>query len=173
VRSRLGSPRAWLLIAPAVLAACGEDEITWVQFNADDQVLEVEVLPVGEPAGEPVSLALLSNLGRTEVGVAAVDPGSGPVGTDHLVTVDVYDAFEEEVLRVTVFILTEAVSDLDGDGEPDSRSEEEHELRQDSADLGAWALEFKSLGADDERRTDQFTFFLWQPEDIATGTGSP
>lgn len=154
----------------ALLAACNKDEITWVQFNADEQILKVEVLPVGEAVGEPVTLDLMSNLSRTEVGVAAIDPGAGPVGTDHLVTVDVYDAFEEEVLRVTVFIESEAVSDLDGDGEPDSRSEDEYELRQDSADLGAWAMSFTSLGEDNERRTDSFTFYLWQPEEIATGT---
>ena len=162
--------RLLLFGSTALLGACDSGEITWVQFNADDQVLEVEVLPVGEPAGEPVSLALLSNLGRTEVGVAAVDPGSGPVGTEHLVTVDVYDAFEIDVLRVTVFITAEPVSDLDGDGDNDSRSEDEYELQQDSADIGAWAMSFKSLGEDNERRTDSFTFFLWQPEEIVDST---
>jgi hypothetical protein len=154
------------------LSACDGDEITWLQFNADGEALDVEVLPVGEPAGEPVSRALLSNLGRTEVGVATVDPGSGPVGTEHLVSVDVYDAFEQDVLRVTVFIAAEPVSDLDGDGDNDARSENEHDLYQDSADLGAWARGFTSLGEDDERRTDSFTFFLWQPEEIADATAT-
>ncbi len=159
-------PRLCLLGSAALVGACDSGEITWVQFNAADQVLEVGVLPVGEPMGEAVSLDLLSNLGRTEVGVAAVDPGSGPVGTEHLVTVDVYDAFEADVLRVTVFITAEPVSDLDGDGDNDSRNEDEYELTQDSADLGAWAMGFTSLGEDNERRTDSFTFFLWQPEEI-------
>jgi hypothetical protein len=158
-----------VVVAFAVfVAGCNGDEITWVQFNAAEQFLEVEVLPVGETTGEPVSLPLLSNLGRTEVGIASVDPGSGPVGTEHLVTVDVYDAFEAKVLRVSVIFAAEPVSDLDGDGNNDSRSENEDDLYQDFADLGAWARTFKSLGADDEQRTDVVTFFLWQPEELET-----
>jgi hypothetical protein len=149
-----------------LLMACGEgNDTTWVQFNADeDQYLEVEVLPVGDPAGAPITLDLVSNIGRTVVGTAEIDPGSGPVGTDHVVAVDVFDDFELEVQRVTVFISAEPVSDLDGDGVDDARSETEYELLHDSADLGAWARSFESHGEPDERRTDAFTFFLWEPE---------
>ena len=150
----------------AVLLACGEgNDTTWVQFNAeDDQYLEVEVLPVGDVTGAPVTLDLLSNIGLTVVGTAEIDPGSGPVGTDHLVAVNVFDDFELQIQRVTVFISSEPVSDLDGDGVDDARSESEYELLHDSADLGAWARSFESHGADDEHRTDAFTFFLWEPE---------
>lgn len=151
-------------------AGCNPDEIVWIPFNADDQTLVVEVLPVGSPVGDAVSLDLLSSLGRTDVGVAAVDPGSGPVGTSHQITVDVLDDFEAIVGRVTVVVDSEAVSDLDGDGEPDSRGEGEYELRQDSADPGAWALTVQSLGADDETREDRFTVHLWQPEELAATT---
>jgi len=146
--------------------ACGEgDDTTWVQFNAEDnQYLEVEVLPVGDAAGEPVSLDLLSNIGLTVVGTAEIDPGSAPVGTDHLVSVEIFDDFELQVQRVTVFIASEPVSDLDGDGVDDARSNSEYELLHDSADLGVWARSFESHGEDDERRTDAFQFFLWEPE---------
>lgn len=156
------------LFALAALAACDKNkqETTWIQFNADDQTLVVEVLPEGSPVGDPIEIVLMSNLRRTEVGVAAVTPGSGPVGTEHLLTVDVADAWEEIVGRVTVVVDSEAVKDLDGDGEPDSRGEGEFELLHDSADLGAWALSLQSLGAKDETRDDRFEVVLWQPEDL-------
>ena len=56
------------------------------------------------------------------------------------------------------------MSDLDGDGNKDRRSEDEYALHHDSADLGAWALSFESHGDSDERRTDAFTFYLREPE---------
>ena len=61
------------------------------------------------------------------------------------------DAFEPQVLRVTVYIGSEPVSDIDAEALQDTRNDDEHELRQDSADPGAWALTFKSLGADQSR----------------------
>jgi hypothetical protein len=148
---------------------CNKDaESVWVEFNAPNQTLSVEVLPAGSPMGDDLTLELLSNLGRTVVGEALVSPGSAPVGTSHLVAVDVLDDFEELVGRVTVIVDTQAIKDLDGDGEPDSRGEGEFELRRDSADPGAWALTLQSLGGEDERRTDRLTIVLWQEEELST-----
>ena len=150
-----------------LLGGCKKDEVVWVQFNQTGQTIVVDVLEAGAEPGEPVSLSLMSNLGRTEIGVAAVDPGSGPVGTHHLVTVDVYDAYEATVGRVTVEVRTEAVADIDDDGEKESRGEGEYELERDSADPGAWALTLQSLGVEDVPREDKFVIALWQDEDLA------
>jgi hypothetical protein len=155
------------LVAFGVMGCNPDEKSVWVEFNAPKQTIEVEVLPAGSPEGEDVTLELLSNLGRTVVGEALASPGSGPVGTQHLLAVDVLDDFEELVGRVTVVVDTDAVKDLDGDGEPDSRGEGEFELDRDSADPGAWALTLQSLGGDDERRTDRFTVVLWQEETLA------
>lgn len=147
------------------MAACAvgcTSDPEYLQFNAENQSLPVEVLPLGEPEGDPAELELVSNLSLTIVGDAVVDPASGPVGTLHHVSVILFDEFEGLVDRVTVQTVAEPVADLDGDGEDDSRGREEHEMRQDSADPGAWAVSIQSLGSDDERRSDTFTIMLWQ-----------
>lgn len=161
------------LLALLPIAACTNSDVVWVPFNAEDQTLEVQVLPAGSEVGEAVSLDLMSNLGLTNVGVATIDPGSGPVGTEHQLTVQVFDEFEGFVGRVTAGVNPEAVEDLDGDGEIESRGSEEYELLQDSADPGAWAITVQSLGADDERRRDTFTVALWQPEELAAEETTP
>ncbi|MEQ1564855.1 MAG: hypothetical protein ABMA64_04390 [Myxococcota bacterium] len=156
-----------------LLAGCNQEELTWVAFNADDQVLTIQVLPEGSPTGEAVSLDLLSNLGRTVVGSATVDPGSGPIGTSHLLTVDVLDEFEALVGRASVEVVSEAVTDLDGDGEPDPRDNDGYDLRQDSADPGAYAITLQSLGDADEAREDEFVLHLWTAEELSsTPTGT-
>ncbi len=167
-RAGLAGLRCLLFVVAA--SGCTADEIVWVPFNAEDQNLEVEVLPVGSEIGEPITIDLMSNLGLTNVGVAGIDPGSGPVGTEHLVTVEVFDEFEGYVGRVTVGVNPEATEDLDGDGEVESRGSEEYEMLQDSADPGSWALTVQSLGSDDERRDDTFTIVLWQPEELVPET---
>jgi hypothetical protein len=158
--------------------ACDDDELVWVPFNAEGERLKVgvgeEVIPCpaeGEPAleGELICrIDLYSNLGVTLVGEAMVDPASGPVGTEHFVTVIVFDDFETLVGRATVIVDSEAISDLDGDGEPDSRGEGEFEMRRDSADIGAYALTLQSMGSEGESRLDTFTIQLYQPEELAT-----
>lgn len=161
---------SWGLLLAVGAAGCTADEIVWVPFNAEDQALEVQVLPTGSEVGEAVAIDLMSNLGLTNVGVAGIDPGSGPVGTEHLVTVEVFDEFEGYVGRVTVGVNPQAIEDLDGDGEVESRGAEEYELLQDSADPGSWALTVQSLGRDDERRDDRFVIVLWQPEELVPET---
>ena len=156
-----GARRCIGLGLPMLLFACASED-DFVLFNADNQTIQVEVLPEGEPPGEPASLELLSNLSLTVLGTATVDPASGPVGGLHQVSVIVLDEFEDLVDRATVLTSAEAVSDLDGDDDLDSRGIDEHEMRQDSADPGAWAVTVQSLGEPTEMRTDVFTIRLWQ-----------
>jgi len=121
--------------------------IDWVRFNGDDQV-DVEVTADPEP-GDPVSIDLTSTTGAVVIGTATVDPGSGPVGTDHVVTVLVDEAYSGDVGRVVVS--TDA----------GSRGVEDHTLQQDSADHGLWVRTLTSQGAEGEERTDTFTFELF------------
>jgi hypothetical protein len=136
------------LIAALLLAGCdGGDDTSWARFNADDTV-QVEVT-ASEDLGEAVSADLHSTTGARVVGSVVVDPGSGPVGTDHEVTVEVLDEWEDEVGRVTV--RTDA-------GE---RGVEDHELWRDSADHGLWVRTLTSVGVEGEERTDTFSVRLW------------
>ena len=160
-----------VLLTVAILG-CKDDEITWVAFNAPHEVLPVDVLPEGSPVGDLVSIDLLSSLGQTKVGTATADPGSGPVGTSHVVTIRVLEDYVDRVGRVSVEVKSEAVSDLDDDGQDDGRENDGYDLRQDSADPGLYAITLESLGAADEQRQDEFTIHLWTPKDLQSGTTS-
>ncbi len=163
-------------------AACKDGEIAWARFNADGDVLVVEVGrdgPVAQDsncADEPAlcddvaaldgaadtdsdigCICLSSSLRANDVGTATVDPTYGPVGTRHMVRVEVLDAFEDIVQRVTVYTTGQ-------------RGDEEIELRQDSADPGSWAVELESLGETDESRTDRLELRLYEPDGTFSGT---
>jgi hypothetical protein len=155
------------LLTAGVSAGCQADDAVWVDFNAPDQTLVVQVTAEEVPLGEPVLIDLVSNVGGLPVGTAELDPGSGPVGTDHFLFVEVFDDFEELVGRASVEVASEAVSDLDGDGDQDSRGEGEFDLVRDSADPGVFALTLLSLGAPGEVREDEFTVHLWT-QDLGT-----
>jgi hypothetical protein len=134
------------------LIACKDDEPEYSQFNGTD-VIEIEVT-AADDLGESVEEILSSSTGTVDIGTVTVTPGSGPVGTDHDVLIDIDDDFEDLVVKATV--VTDA-----GD-----RGDDEYELRQDSADHGVWVLTLTSLGAEGEERTDTFTIYLWQYADI-------
>jgi len=161
--------------------ACNNDEIEWIRFNADGDVLVVDIggeSPVAQNEGcadEPSlcddvvaldgtagadadigCICMSSSLRANDVGTATVDPTHGDVGTRHTVRVEVLDAFEDIVQRVTVYT----------DGQ---RGDEEIELLQDSADPGSWAVELKSLGEADEVRTDRFEIRLYEPDGTFSG----
>lgn len=140
-------------MVPALLLlfACkGDGEITWVAFNWDQDRVEIEV--TDGDVGEPVTADLHSTTGNEVVGSVSVDPGSGPVGTDHTVVIEVFDDWQEQVDRATT--ATDA-----GD-----RGATEHEMVRDSADHGLWQLVLRSLGEEGETRTDTFTFRLYEAE---------
>lgn len=122
----------------------------WVQFN-EDVSLEVEIT-ASEELGAPVEAEVFSSSGEEPVAVVQVDPGSGPVGTDHRVSVDVIDDYEEVVGRV---LLTTDSGD---------RGAEEHELDRDSADVGYWWRVLTSGGTEGEERTDTFVIQLFTDE---------
>ena len=142
-------------LAPMLLAliACkGDDEVQYTRFNGDDDVLVVEV-GVSDLL-DPVETVLTSSTNEVEVGLAWVDPGGGPVGTDHGVVVQVYDVYQSEIDRVTVRARSPG------------RGEDEYALTQDSADEGVWKINLTSVGAEGESRSDELQVLLW----VARGT---
>lgn len=143
-----------------LLAGCpkGTDD-GFERFNAEDDAVEVQVT-ASDALGEAVSAPLRSTTGEVEVGSVTVTPGSGPVGTEHEIRVEVLDAYETEVDRVT--------AELDAG----ARGTETVTFRQDSADHGLWVVDVVSRGEEGEERTDTFTIGLWRAtEEQQSGGG--
>lgn len=166
--------RRWpsrLLLAASFLplllgATCSkDDEETYEQFNADNDALTISV--GAADLGEAVTIDLHSTTGSVLIGTATVDPSAGPIGTEHVITVEIFDAYQDMVDQVTV--RTDS-----GD-----RGEDEYELIGDSADEGYYKRTLVSVGAEDEIRTDTLTIRVWDlvddddgdPVDSGTDTG--
>lgn len=140
-----------LFAAAWLLAGCdGQSKVVWRQFNNVGDSIRIEVAP-GEP-GEAIASDLTSNTGAVTVGDIAVTPGRGPVGTTHLLLIEVADEWQDRIGRATVT----------SDG---ARGEEIYDLRQDAADAGIFDLTLTSLGTEGETRTDTWTITLWEPID--------
>lgn len=151
-----------LFASLALAVGCSQDdEIVYEQFNATDDTIEVEVgaeelLPART---EP----LFSSTGEVEIGQVTVDPGGGPIGTNHDVVVIVTNEdpqfWASEIDRVSV-----RTSPPD-----DARAiaEDEYDLRQDSADEGYWKITLESVGDPGEVRTDTLTVRLWRIDEAA------
>jgi hypothetical protein len=137
-----------VLILALVSSGCSSsDEPVWEPFNASTDTCVVEVGAAELLA--PVSVMLHSSSGEVEVGVASVDPGGGPVGTEHRVFVTVDDAWEQTVDRASVRTTSP------------NRGEDEYDLDVDSADQGLYVLTLVSVGDPGEVREDSLTFHLW------------
>ncbi|HHO54499.1 MAG TPA: hypothetical protein ENK18_27410 [Deltaproteobacteria bacterium] len=164
----MNSLRPWcVLISCAWLTGCDNADLVWVPFNSGDQELSILVQPdCTDEQAAPSVLELQSSLRKRHVGDAVVTPGCGAVGTEHELAVEVFDEWQDLVGRVTVTVISEAVSDLDGDGEADSRGEQVYDLRRDSADIGVYAITLQSQGAPGETREDVFQIVLFQPESL-------
>jgi len=157
---RLPHPtRAVSFLALALLStACTEPvETTYEQFNADDDVLSIEVGV--DDLLDPLSIELWSNTSEVVVGAAEATPGGGPAGTLHEIIVTVSQDYKDIIDRVTV---------RTDSGE---RGEDEYDLTQDYADEGIYKLELQSVADEGEIRTDTFTVRLWDViESADTGT---
>jgi hypothetical protein len=140
-----------LLVLVAAVGCNKKDDVTYTQFNAQDELLEIDV---GAETKEPArSIVLYSTTGEVSVGTAEVDPGGGPIGTEHEVVVIVEDAYENVVDRVSV--RTDS-----GD-----RGEDEYDLDPDSADEGFYKTILVSVGEPGEVRTDTLTIRLWDEDE--------
>lgn len=147
-RSDARAPRLAAVALLAAVAGCDKNAEEWSRFNATTDVLEIQV---GAEVGDPVTIELHSTTGSNVVGEATVTPGSGPVGTDHEVTVLVADEYEAVIERVSV------------QSDAGDRGVEVHELVQDSAEHGLWWRILTSVGEEGETRTDTFEVQLWEP----------
>ena len=149
--------RTLLLSLPFVtlplLGGCDEvDEANWIVFNSSSDSVNVTV--GAKKIGSAVEVDVHSTSGSVVVGGFSVDPGSAPFGVEHLVAVNVGDAWAEIVGRVTV---TVDAGDL---------GSEEYTLRQDSANHGYWWVEVVSVDDGSVSREDKFTAMLWQDDTI-------
>lgn len=136
---------------------CTSDVTTWVQFDGDDDLLEVAIGPDVLPVA---AVDIRSTTGAATVAAAAVDPAGGPVGTVHQVVVTVLADYADRIGRVD--LVTDA-----GD-----RGAETISLEQDSARSDLWIRDVVSVGAADEVRTDRFTFALFVASDATDSDGS-
>jgi hypothetical protein len=142
---------ARLLFLVAASACNKDDEPTYTQFNAEDESLEIDV---GAAKLEPAkTITLYSSTGEVTVGTAKVDPGGGPIGTEHAIVVIVEDAYQNVVDRVSVRTSSP------------ERGDDEYDMDPDSADEGFYKLTLVSVGEPDEVRTDTFTIRLWDEDD--------
>ena len=140
--------------------ACNKDEgIQYDQYNATNDTLTLQVGT--ETVLDPVEISLMSSTGQVEVGLARVDPGGGPIGTNHDFVIEVYDEFQDVVDRASVRLKSPG------------RGEDEYDLEQDSADEGYYKTILESVGDAGEVRTDTFLVRVWQIESGGTdGTDS-
>jgi hypothetical protein len=141
----------------AVCSACDKvEEVTYTQFNALDDALEVEVGI--EDLLDPVNIDLHSNTGSVIVGWADVTPGGGPSGTLHTIRVEVFDDYQDIVDRVSVRTTS------------GNRGEDEYDLDPDYFDEGLYLKELQSVAGEGETRIDTLTIRLWNSSaDVDTG----
>lgn len=152
--------RALLLLGLSLIAACdgGDEETLYEQFNSKDDTLQVEV-GVTERL-EARETELYSNTGQTFIGLASVDSGGVPAGEIIRLVVEVDDAYEHIVDRVTVRV------------DSGERGEDEYEMEADLADEGLYVLELQAVADEGEQRTDTFTLRLWDLIGDNDGEGS-
>ncbi|HJN73382.1 MAG TPA: hypothetical protein QGF58_05550 [Myxococcota bacterium] len=128
-----------LCLLPLVATTCDEAEVEYEQINGTD-LLSIEVGV--DDLLDSVSTELSSNTGAVVVGSATADPGGGPAGTTHTVSVVVDADYADQVDLVRVI------------ARADGREAVEFSLSQDAFDESIWVLEIESFATDGEIRTD-------------------
>lgn len=136
--------------------ACKKDEVAWDAFNGEDDIATLQVTASGDP-GEAVTIDLHSTTGAALIGDVRIDPGSGPVGTDHLVSLALFPEHEDRVTRVDVEITPLP---------PSERFPITLSMEQDSAEKWQWILPITSYGVEGEVRTDELRFVLYELVEI-------
>lgn len=138
------------------LAACDPDQgPDYIQFNGREDVGTLEVGPEYQGAAD-ANVTLLSSTGTVSIGQVTISPGGGPVGTTHIFTVSVDEAYKGRVQKVEVTV------------DSGERGTETFEFTQDSAEKALWVLDLTSYGAADESRVDSAQFYLWEDPDVST-----
>ena len=140
---------------------CGEEENEdFTQFNATTDTLMVSIGPDADDT--PSETELRSSTGQVVVGTATLTPGGGPVGTEHMLVVEVADTWQGQVEEVVISI------------DSGARGIEEFTLKRDSADPGYHQIDIVSVGDEGEVREDLITLQLFandtEPSSGDTGT---
>ncbi len=149
-------PAAGVCLAGLLAGCTGSTGTTWVQYNAADNTVSIDV---GAAAVEdPVSVTLTSNTGAVELGTGTVDPGGGPIGTMHTVTVSVSSDYASDIGRASVRL------------DSGSRGVDEYDMDADSTGEGYWVVQLQSVGDVGETRTDSLTFRLWTASGADSGS---
>lgn len=139
-----------------VLLACDGEaapESVWVRFNAEDDAVGVSVT-ASDTLGPAATAELRSTSGERVLGQVSVDPGSGPVGTTHLVRVDLFEDYADAVGRAEI------------EADAGERGTWTIALEQDSADAGLWVRAVTSFGDVGEAREDVFTVRLFELQEV-------
>ena len=148
---------ALLLGGLVVFAGCNKaDDTSWSQYNAEDNTVSIDV--GAAEVEDAVSVTLTSNTGSVELGSGTVDPGGGPIGTMHTISVVVSDDYASDIDRVSVRL------------DSGDRGEDEYDLDADATGEGYWVYQLYSVGDEGETRTDTLTFRLWEAV-TSTDTG--
>ena len=139
-------------VLATVLFGCNKDEsIEFSLFNSTDDVLYI---PVGvEDMLPAINQDLYSSTGAVPIGSISVDPGGGPIGTEHTLIVIVNDDFEHKVSRTTLELSSK------------EHGTESYTMNLDSADEGLYMLKLVSVGSEGETREDRLRVMLWKNED--------
>ena len=137
--------------------ACDESsEDNYNLFNADTDKFEVRIGI--EEETEAQTLDLHSSTGQVIVGTAILNPGGGPIGTEHQLVIEVDNTWETDVSRVVLMI------------DSGDRGIKEYTLDRDSADAGYHQIDIQSVGEEGDVRTDIFTIQLYAEEESVTNT---
>lgn len=139
--------RSWAAVL--LLAACKKDEGTLVAFNWEGDVVTLEVTASDEP-GEALTADLHSTTNTAIIGDVRIEPGSGPVGTDHLVIVTVDPEYEDRVDVAEIEVISE------------QRGTVTLPMVRDSAELYRFVLSITSYGVEGEERSDELAFRLYE-----------
>ncbi len=141
------------LVVLSTLFGCngGDSGAVWVRFNHPDDAIGIDIK--NDEPGEDIYADILSTTGEAIVGDIRISPGSGPVGTEHLLVVTVFTAYEDRVRKVELQAFSGPRGVLEFDPE------------QDSADLGIWVARLTSYGEEGEERHDSFGIDLWELDD--------
>ena len=127
---------------------CGEEENQdFTQFNATTDTMIVDIGPEADETSTEVELR--SSTGQVIVGTAVLTPGGGPVGTEHMLVVEVADTWQGQVEEVVISI------------DSGDRGVEEFTLKRDSADPGYHQIDIISVGNEGEVREDLITIQLF------------
>lgn len=150
-------PVSFVVLAALVSGCDTTDEVTWTQYNAEDNAVTIEVGAADVlPA---VSSTLTSNTGSVELGTATVDPGGGPINTtEYGISVLIASDYSDDIGRVTV------VTDSG------SRGTDEYDLVKDTTGEGIWVASpaLQAIGDEGETRSDTLTFRLWTDGDTGS-----